>query len=251
MPDKRRAPSGYDAPLSSYLAQLDTHGITHGVLVQPSFLGTDNSYLLQALAQQRQRLRGIVVVPDDTPEDTLYAMDAQGVVGIRLNLIGLPTPPVHSANWQRLLATIKRLDWQVEIHREAHLLESIVEPLLSAGVKVVIDHFGRPDPTKGLDDPGFAYLLSLGKTRRVWVKLSAAYRNGSQGLGETIARQATPYLWQEFGLDRLLWGSDWPHTLFESSQTYSQAVEQLQSYLPVPSDRAQVLWNTPRELFRF
>jgi len=39
----------YDASLDQYLAMLDRHGMSNGVLIQPSFLGTDNRYLLSAL----------------------------------------------------------------------------------------------------------------------------------------------------------------------------------------------------------
>jgi len=251
MPDRRRAPSGYDAPLQSYLAQLDSHGMTHGVLIQPSFLGADNSYLLNSLKQDRQRLRGIVVVSENTPPEELEFMNAMGVVGMRLNLVGLATPDLGAPAWQRLLATAKRLEWQVEVHREAQLLESVIDPLLAVGVKVVVDHFGRPDPKLGIDDPGFRYLLGLGKTRQVWVKLSGAYRNGTKGTGEEVARKAFPLLRAEFGLTRLIWGSDWPHTLFESTESYERAVTLLHAYVPDSNDRAQILGGTPQELFRF
>ena len=52
---------------------------------------------------------------------------------------------------------------------------------------VVVDHFGRPDPRLGVDDPGFRYLIETGATGRVWVKLSGAYRNGSGEAGERTA----------------------------------------------------------------
>lgn len=40
--DRRYAPA-YDATIDDYLGMLDRNGMSHGVLVQPSFLGTDNS----------------------------------------------------------------------------------------------------------------------------------------------------------------------------------------------------------------
>jgi len=58
----RRYAPDYDAPLSLYLQQLDQNGTTNGVLVQPSFLGTDNSYLVECVKQTNGRLRGIAVV---------------------------------------------------------------------------------------------------------------------------------------------------------------------------------------------
>ena len=251
MPDRRRAPSGYDAPLERYLAQLNAHGMTHGVLIQPSFLGTDNSYLLSSLKQERKRLRGIVVISEETPSQEIEMMNTLGVVGIRLNLIGLATPDFGSPSWRRLLAQIKHLDWQVEVHREARLLESVIDPLLADGLKVTVDHFGRPDPSLGVDDPGFQYLLGLGSTQQVWVKLSGAYRNGNNGTGDEIARKAIPQLQAQFGLNRLLWGSDWPHTLFEGTEDYDHALSLLHECLPASSDRAQVLGKTPSELYRF
>lgn len=251
MPDRRRAPSGYDAPLDNYLAQLDSHGMTNGVLIQPSFLGTDNRYLVDCLRQQPQRLRGIAVVDPTVSAAELEHMAQAGIVGIRLNLVGLPNPNLRSAPWAGLLVHVRRLGWQVEVHQSAGALQGVVDPLLDAGLHVVVDHFGRPDAQLGLDDPGFQYLLGRGHSRQVWVKLSGAYRNGAHGAGEATARKAIPLLRAQLGLDRLIWGSDWPHTLFENSETYDRAVALLHEYLPDPQDRAQVLWNTPQALFRF
>ena len=52
MPDRRRAPAGYDATPEDYLQTLVANGVTQGVLVQPSFLDTDNSYLVAALRKR-------------------------------------------------------------------------------------------------------------------------------------------------------------------------------------------------------
>lgn len=251
MPDKRRAPSGYDAPLSAHLQQLDSHGMSHGVLVQPSFLGTDNRYLVECLQQQPQRLRGIAVVDATVDTAELERLAQAGIVGIRLNLVGLPNPDLRSAAWVGLLGQVRRLGWQVEVHQSAGALQGVVDPLLDAGVQVVVDHFGRPDARLGVDDPGFQYLLERGRSRQIWVKLSGAYRNGSHGAGEATALRAIPLLRASFGLDRLLWGSDWPHTLFEQTATYTAQREALDQWLPLAADRQRVLWDTPAALFRF
>ena len=249
MSDLRRAPHGSDAPWQAYLAELDAHGVSHGVLVQPSFLGTDNRYLLSALSANPQRLRGVVVVGLDITPQELDAMNRLGVVGIRLNLIGLATPDLRSPAWQELLGHVKRLAWHVEVHQEARRLQEALEPLVDAGVNVVVDHFGRPDPELGVQDPGFEYLLGLGSTNQVWVKLSAAYRNGVAGA--EAASTALPLLRRAFGLERLLWGSDWPHTRFEFVENYDRAVQALQHYLPEVEDRAQAGWHTARALYKF
>lgn len=258
---RRYAPS-YDAPLSRYLAQLDAHGVSHGVLIQPSFLGTDNSYLVQSIAQAPTRLRGIAVIdPVAVAADPgqLDALARAGVVGIRVNLFSLPDPDYASAAWQATLDKIASLGWQIEVHCEAQRLPQVVGPLVgrkAGAINVVVDHFGRPKPALGVDDPGFRYLLTLGQTRRVWVKVSGAYRNavkktGGDADGSQTALAAMPLLHDAFGLDRLVWGSDWPHTQFENVESYDAVYALMLKLLPTGRERRAVLVDTPAQLFRF
>lgn len=246
-PGRRYAPE-YDAPLSLYLEQLDHNGMTNGVLVQPSFLGTDNSYLVECLKQTGGRLRGIAVVDPAVSADELRELDRAGVVGIRLNLVGQPLPDLTASEWKGLLANVKAMGWQVEIQRNASDLAVLAPQLLDHGVTVVLDHYALPDPKLGVADPGFQSVLKLGSTRNVWVKISAPYRNGPAG--ESFAKEAYPLLRNAYGLDRLLWGSDWPHTQFEATQSYAKNREFLGSLIVDKNERAQVL-ASPCRLFRF
>jgi predicted TIM-barrel fold metal-dependent hydrolase len=249
--ERRYAPN-YDATLADYLRMLDRHGIARGVLVQPSFLGSDNSHLLAGLAVAPQRLRGIAVVAPGADAQELARFDAAGIVGLRLNLVGgAPLPDLASPPWRTLLNAAAGLGWQIELHREARDLSLLLEPLLDAGVNVVVDHFGRPDPAAGIEDPGFRALLDTGASRRVWVKLSAAYRNGGDGVGERIAKDAMPLLRRAFGADRLLWGSDWPHTRFETSASAASGLALLEALLPDRDERRIVLEDAPNALYRF
>jgi predicted TIM-barrel fold metal-dependent hydrolase len=246
-PGRRYAPD-YDAPLALYLEQLDRNGMTNGVLVQPSFLGTDNSYLVESLKQANGRLRGIAVVDPAVSADELRTLDRAGVVGIRLNLVGQPLPDPAASEWKSLLGHVKALSWQVEIQRNASDLAMLAPQLLDHGVTVVLDHYALPDPKLGIADPGFQSVLKLGVTKNVWVKISAPYRNGAAG--EDFARAAYPLLRNAYGLDRLLWGSDWPHTQFEASQSYEKNRQFLDALITDKSERAQVL-ASPHQLFRF
>lgn len=93
--------------------------------------------------------------------------------------------------------------------------------------------------------------MSAGRSRKVWVKLSGAYRNAGHGAGEATALAAIPLLKASHGLDRLVWGSDWPHTLFEQSASYTTERRLLDSWLPDLRERDIVLESTPGALFRF
>ena len=86
----RRYARDCDAPLELYLEQLDQNDLSHGVLVQPSFLGTDNSCLVESLGRAGGRLRGVAVVEPTVAREELDRLARIGVVGIRLNLVGQP-----------------------------------------------------------------------------------------------------------------------------------------------------------------
>lgn len=245
---ERRYTPDYDAPLDVYLRELDTHGMSNGVLVQPSFLGTDNGYLVECLAAAHGRLRGIAVVDPAIPPSELAALDDAGIVGIRLNLVGRPLPDFGSPAWASCLAEVARLGWQIEVQRSMRDLAILAPQLLATGANVVLDHFALPDPSLGADDPALAAILKAGATRRLWVKVSGAYRSGPAG--EAIARELYPRLREGLGIDRLMWGSDWPHTQFEPSQSYDKSVACFESFVPSAAERATIL-ASPRSLMRF
>lgn len=115
----------------------------------------------------------------------------------------------------------------------------------------MIDHFGRPSPSLGERDPGFRHLLSLADTGRVWVKLSAAYRNSLSGAGTDAALGAAQALRAAFTAERLVWGSDWPHTQHRERVDFDATRAALERWLPDPDERTRVLRDAPRTLFRF
>lgn len=251
MADGRRYTPTYDAPTSAYLNQLDSNGIGRGVLVQPSFLGSDNSYLLAAINDHPDRLKGVAVVNPAMPERQLSRLYHNGISGVRLNLIGQPTPDFSSAATRNFLARLARIGLFAEVQVEAQRLPLIADAILHAGVRLVVDHFGRPNPRLGVADPGFRYLLSLGRERRTWVKLSGAYRLSPGARGREIASQATALLVDHLGPDRLMWGSDWPHTQFEAVANHFSARQLLDHWVPDGAVRRRILIDTPSSLFGF
>ncbi|MFJ4068402.1 amidohydrolase family protein [Pseudomonas sp. NPDC089996] len=245
----RRYSPDYDAPISQYLAHLDQHGLSHGVLIQPSFLGTDNSYMLHALRLHPQRLRAVAVVDATISDQQLQALDEAGVVGIRLNLIGKHLADYAGPEWAALFRRLAVRGWQVEIQRGFDDLAMIVPAILACGVDVVVDHFGLP--AEGIDPQmashrTFLHLLSEPK---LWLKLSAGYRSHTD---LAKARVMLAQLRQAAGgIDRLLWGSDWPHTQYETQTCYADQYAFFEALLPDAGERAQVLGSNAARLFGF
>ncbi len=239
----RRYSPGYDALAEDFLARLDAAGLSHGVLIQPSFLGTDNSFILDALRRIPNRLRAVAVVDPTICEMALDELEQAGVVGVRLNLIGLDLDDFAKPQWQSFFRQMARRRWSVEIQRGMPDLPAIVPVILNAGAHVVIDHFGLP---KGTPDESFLKLLANDK---VWIKLSAAYRsstslNDAQKL-VALFRDAAK------GVDRFVWGSDWPHTQHEKDTDHGAQLAFFKAVLPDLNEQQKVLVDNPRRLFQF
>ncbi|AQV96978.1 hydrolase [Cupriavidus necator] len=206
----------YAADLKDWHARLAELGDPYGVVVQTSFLGTDNTALLAALQAMPGRLRGVAVVDPEVTEPELATLHAAGVRGIRLNLYGDPDwQRIATAPWRGLFSRIAGLGWHVELHTNngdgGMVLAQLDAALGDAGAPVVLDHFGRPG-TAGTADAVFDVASAVRARRQVWVKISAPYRLASPQDWPSLAQR-----WREVvGDDRLLWGSDWPWTNHEA-----------------------------------
>jgi predicted TIM-barrel fold metal-dependent hydrolase len=245
-PDRHSAPKR-DCSVEEYLALLDAHGISHGVLTAPSFYGTDNSLLLDALDRARGRLRGTVIVAPEVESAELQAMAAGGAVGIRLNWFhraSLPDP--GSPAYRRLFATVRDLGWHVEIYLEGPLLARVLPRIRDSGAKVVVDHFGSPDPARGVGCAGFQRVLEGVRAGDTWLKLSASYRQG----GVDCQRYVDALL-QAGGPQQLVWASDWPFVSHEEHVTYDACIQDLRRWVPDEATRRIILAETPMKLFGF
>jgi len=247
--DRRYTPD-YDATLADYLRQLESGGIRHGVLVQPSFLGFDNNYLCACVDAEPSRLRGVVVVAADEGAAGVERYARRRIVGMRHNLIGRdPGLPLRNA-WDDVHTAAAAAGWHVELHTEARHLPPLIDHFSGRGITIVVDHFGRPDPETGVADPGFQHLLKRAGAgdAQIYVKMSAPYR--LKGADPCAYADA---LLTHIGADRLLWGSDWPWTQNEDRHTYRQTVAWLSQWLS-DHDQADIIARMNRaaeRVFRF
>lgn len=242
----RYAPD-YDASFERLIALAEDHGIGRLVIVQSSFLGHDNSYLLGALRAKPNQLRGVPWIAPDTTTEQWDEMGNLGVVGLRFPIFGLPTP--NWAEYDEAFAEAHRRGWHIHLYVESHRLPEILPVVLRSGANIVIPHMGVFNPVLGPSrDPGFQTLLETAKTGQVHVLLSGPYRTSFEG-----ARAAAPMLLDAFGPDRLMWGSDWPHTNTDRDRatTYPLVLKLLKEWVPDDVDRRKIMVDTPQRLFKF
>jgi predicted TIM-barrel fold metal-dependent hydrolase len=242
--DNPRHTPDYDFTAEQYLAQLDAHGVQFAVLAGASLFGDYNDYVIAALRKYK-RLRATVIVKPSVERMVLEDMKKDGVVGIRLMFRGVQTlPDITAYEYRRLFRRVRDLDWHIHLHTEGPRLAALIEFLETTGVKLVIDHFGTPDPHKGIACDGFQRMMKSIENGRTWVKMSAGYRIGANAAA-IYARE----LLRRVGPDRLLWGSDSPFASFEKSMTYQQAVDALYDWVPDAPTRRKIAADNPIALY--
>lgn len=207
------AQAGHYQPVLRDLPEIEqtaaTLGVGHLVLVQPSVYGTDNTLILRALAREPGRHRGVAVVDTTVTDTELDAMHALGVRGVRFNLV---SPVGNGPEAFRALAPrLKARGWHVQWYARHDQLATIAGLHAGSGLTAVLDHLAGLHTGVAAGDTAWAALQRLAD-QGAWVKLSGWYRLQAQApydaLDHHIHRVA-----QTLG-ERLVWGSDWPHTAF-------------------------------------
>jgi 2-pyrone-4,6-dicarboxylate lactonase len=207
-----------DATLDQYLDVAKHLGIERMVLVQPTFYGTDNTLALHVLRRVGPAARAVVRVEEEVSDAELDSMHDLGVRAIRLDLFAraqLPTAEII-AYVRRMARRTAPRGWHLQFYAPGWVVRDLL-PFLA-------------DFREG----------------RCWIKLSGPYRIAGdkpmstlQELGRTLV---------ETRVDRLIWGSDWPH-LPDGQRDTGELLELLADWAPDGRDRHRILVGGPDELF--
>lgn len=202
----------------------------HLVLVQPSFYGTDNDCMLNALRiLGPNRSRAVVVIdPNTISSSQLSKWHNLGVRGVRINFIsgeqvGIEELRHRIAQFAKLLAPLR---WVLQLHAPLETIAEIEEDLANFPTRVCLDHFGRPSGVNFKHDSlfmqtrnpydirGFDSLIRLLADGNTFVKMSAAYRFVQPQELDAVAPIAKEILSIRQGT-RVVFATDWPHTRME------------------------------------
>ncbi len=244
-------PTGQEIGTTSQFRQvMKCYGVRHALLVQPnSGYASDNSCILDAIANGEGRFKGIAIVDLDANIATLKKFQAREIVGAAIN------PTFHGNDYYKhaegLMKRLAELDmfFNLQVENDQFLM---YQPWIERiPVKVLIDHAGRPTPSAGPGQPSFAAMLRLAKTGRINVKLSGYLK---------FARLPYPFedgwpfvraLVDAFSLDHCMWASDWPYLRAAERQDYGPLVQLAGHLFPKDADRHKLFWETPNRLFNF
>lgn len=247
--DARYKPD-YDADFKTYKMNLHQHGFDKGVLIQPSFLGNDNEFLLQSI-QEDEDIKAVVVVDENTSFEELKKLKERKACGVRLNLIGKDLMDFKSPIWIEFFENLSKLKMQVEIQRDLDdKLVDIVQNLLPFGCDIVIDHLARASSNLShLEE------LTQLKGSKIFFKISGFYRAKitytSNMEAILFAKKSYEILKEHFGLWHFVFGSDWPHTNFEKKVDFSSAFEAFDKIVVSKKEQEQILGDNACALFGF
>ena len=249
--DTHYAPANQEIGTAAQLEQvLRAYGTQRALLVGPnSGYGLDNRCMLDAIARANGRYKGIAVVPSDIPLASLQELAQQGVVGVAWNVThyGLD----YYADAAPLVDKLGTLGMFVDIQVEHDQLIAIAPLIVDSGVRILVDHCGRPTRDAGIGQRGFQALLELGRTGRAYVKLSGFAKFSNQPAPHEDAWPYITALVEAFGVDHCLWASDWPYLRAPMRVDYGVLLGILPRLFPDRAQRRTLLWETPLQLFGF
>lgn len=122
-------------------------------------------------------------------------------------------------------------------------------------LRIVVDHLLQPDPPT---DPAVrksyqADLRELGKRPDVYAKVSEVLRRVDGRVPEDLNfyRASLDELWEYFGQDRLMYGSDWPNS--DIWAPYPKALQVAQEYFAAkgPGVAEKIFWKNSIAAYRW
>lgn len=237
-----------DASVADYRLLQKRLGMERCVIVQPSSYGRQHQVLLAGLRALGCSARGIAVVDPQVTDQELADLDAQGVVGVRFNLVQRGT--TDESMLEAVAQRIKPYGWHIQLHLLPEDFLRLADALSALEMDVVLDHFARIRTIPKLADQLETKVHQLLGTGRGWLKFSGAYIASMDAPGfYDLDHHAQRFL-SDFP-ERIVWGSDWPHVTESIKPDDAQLANLLIRWMPNERLRQQVLVTNPENLYGF
>jgi 2-pyrone-4,6-dicarboxylate lactonase len=233
-------------------------GFTRGVIVHTQRYDTDHSLLIDTLEalppQERNNYRAIGIVRDDLTDRQMERLNAVGVRGARFHL-GKRYGQVHEPQAvRRSMARVREIGWHARLHITGSDIADWGDFLCAEkDLTMVVDHMGHLDLSLGVEQPACRWIIDRLNGESWWVKLSNGNRDSVM---ETGWDDAIPFARAFIAAapDRMIWGTDWPHTGWNKERMMNDAevVELLYRYVDHDPDLLRkILVTNPARLHGF
>ena len=232
-------------------------GVSGTIVVEASEWVEDNAWILK-LAADEPFIKGFVgnLEPGaDGFEENLSRFDEDPLfVGIRMRgrVVESLSDPSVGADLEKLAARDLELDLLV---RQKHLAATAALAQRMPELRIVINHVagvridGNPPAPAWVDG-----MRSVAEHPNVYCKVSALATATRQRPAPTDVAFYGPtldVLWDVFGEDRLIYGSDWP--VCTQSATYPAAITVVKQYFQAKGERAaeKYFWENSKAVYKW
>jgi L-fuconolactonase len=246
-------PPEKDATPEMLLELMKANGVAHTVIIQVIYYRWDNSYLADVLKQYPRYFQGVARVnPEDpsAPDHLSRLVEEQRFRGVRLSpaagaagdwILGPLMPPL----WKRCQSLKVPMTILAPVTRMPDV-EKLIERF--PDLTVVIDHMADSP----LDRPAeLEKLIALKRYPKVFVKISHTWSLSKQPYPYRDSQAQVKRLYDHFGAQRLMWGTDWP--LVENYCGYAKALALVRDEMDFlnAEDKAWVLSKTVERVWPF
>lgn len=262
-PDLKRYPlaAGYRRedmqPASFTPEELFEHarpaGVTRVTLIQMSYYGFDNSYMLDMMTKHPGVFSGVAVIDENAqPARRMVELREQGVRGFRI-------APGDRRPDQWLAGEGMQAMWRQGAESGLSMCCLINPEFLPAvgqmcdkhpQTPVVIDHFARVGIDGTIRKSELDQLCALAKHKNVAVKVSAYYALGKKSPPYTDLLPMIRRVVDAYGPERLMWASDCPFQVVPP-HTYRPSIDLIREHADFlsGSDREWLLRKTAERVF--
>jgi predicted TIM-barrel fold metal-dependent hydrolase len=237
-----------DAPKEMLRALHDHLGVSRAVIVQASCHGSDNRAMLDCIASDPKRYRGVAIVDDTFTDKDYDGLHAGGVRGARFNFVkhlgGAPDMGV----FDRVIDCIKGRGWHVVLHVDAPSIEFLSEMIAKLPLPFVVDHMGRVPAKDGVAQEPLERLLELARRDHAWIKVCGAERIDFPPYDKAVP---IAHRIVEAAPNRVLWGTDFPHPNASHEADEADLVDLVPLFAPDAARRQALLVDNPARLYGF
>jgi predicted TIM-barrel fold metal-dependent hydrolase len=243
-----------------YKAIVEPFGVVGAIIVESSARVEDNYWWLDVMANH-PIIVGLVgrIDPGNAafPSHLEKLTKSRLFIGIRQGQLHLGLDnPSYIANLKRLADADCSLDYDAP--RQGMTATEVLVKVLDKvpSLRVVIDHL--PDvrfPDEASKEKYGRYLRELGKRPNVYIKLSEVVRQ-YEGRVSTALWNYQPWLdelWEMFGEDRIMFGSDWPQSEELEFNSFPNVFNVARNYVTSKSRDAmeKVCWKNSLKPYRW
>jgi len=254
-PDLKRVP--VEAPIENEVGEMREFGLKYAVLINPRFYGWDNSYISHCRNRYPRLFvaHGLLDPAAPDPAGRLrYWIREHGFQGMRFSPLYHPNSTwLNSKEHYPLWREAERLGAVFNFYILPHQMPMLEDMAARfPGVKIVVDHLGKPDLRSADPWPEFRKMFRLKRFPQVWVSASEPYELSLTK--EFPYRDTYPYfkaVYEEFGAKQLIWGTGYPKPRWELPMDKELAfVNEVLDFYSAP-DRELILGKNALRIWKF